>query len=102
MGRKRTSNRPYAVALEYTPPKYAAPRVTAKGNGELAERIIQAARDAGVPIREDRDLIELLLQLDLNESIPLDLYRAVAEILVFLYGFNEQWKAEHGLQRRRN
>lgn len=65
----------------------------------MAEGIIQAARDAGVPIREDHDLIELLLQLDLHEAIPSDLYRAVAEIL---YGFNEQWKAEHGLQRGRD
>jgi flagellar biosynthesis protein len=72
--------------------------VTARGRGELADRIISEARRAGVPIREDRDLVELLSQLDLNECIPPELYQAVAEILVFLYGLNEQWKEDHGLR----
>jgi flagellar biosynthesis protein len=99
MGYKQARRNPYAVALEYTPPDYAAPRVTARGRGELADRIISAARQAGVPIREDRDLVELLLQLDMNECIPPELYRAVAEILVFIYGLNEQWKETHGLTR---
>jgi len=99
MGYKRARRNPYAVALEYAPPDYAAPRVTARGRGELADRIINAARQAGVPIREDRDLVELLLQLDVNECIPPELYRAVAEILVFIYGLNEQWKETHGLAR---
>lgn len=98
MGYKRAGRNPFAVALEYAPPDYAAPRVTAQGRGEMADRIISAAQQAGVPIREDRDLVELLLQLDLNECIPPELYRAVAEILVFIYGLNEQWKEDHGLR----
>lgn len=100
MGYKRIPRQPYAVALEYAPPQYASPRVTARGRGELAERIIREAQKAGVPIEENRDLVELLLQLDLNECIPPDLYQAVAEILVFIYGLNEQWKAERGLRCR--
>lgn len=84
-----------AVALEYAPSARPAPRVTAQGRGELAEQIIREARRAGVPIKEDRDLVELLMQLDLEQCIPPELYQAVAEILFFLYGLNEQWKADH-------
>lgn len=98
MAHKRARRSPFAVALEYAPPEYAAPRVTARGRGEMADRIIGAAQRAGVPIREDRDLVELLLQLDLHECISPELYQAVAEILVFIYGLNEQWKKDHGLR----
>lgn len=89
------SRRKSAVALEYLPSERPSPRVTAQGLGELAEQIIREARRAGVPIKEDRDLVELLMQLDLDQCIPPELYQAVAEILFFLYGLNEQWKADH-------
>lgn len=92
-----THKRESAVALEYTLAKSSVPLVTARGRGELAERIIREAKRAGVPIHEDPDLVELLLQLDLNECIPPALYQAVAEVLCFLYRLNERWKAEHGL-----
>lgn len=91
----RRHQRRSAVALEYAPGVRPAPRVTAQGRGELAECIIREARRAGVPIKEDRDLVALLMQLDLHQCIPPALYQAVAEILFFLYGLNEQWKAEH-------
>lgn len=84
-----------AVALDYVPSEQTSPKVTAQGRGELAEQIIREARRAGVPIKEDRDLVELLMQLDVDQCIPLELYQAVAEILFFLYGMNERWKAEH-------
>lgn len=90
-----SSRRQSAVALEYLPSERPSPRVTAQGRGELAERIIREARRAGVPIKEDRDLVELLMRLDLDQCIPPELYQAVAEILFFLYGLNEQWKADH-------
>ncbi|WP_447972060.1 EscU/YscU/HrcU family type III secretion system export apparatus switch protein [Nitrospira sp. Kam-Ns4a] len=89
---------PSAVALKYSPEADPAPRVTARGRGDLAERIIREARRAGVPIREDPALVELLLRLDLDACIPPELYRAVAEILFFLYRCNEQWKVAHGLR----
>jgi flagellar biosynthesis protein len=94
-----TDRGPSAAALEYRAGEDEAPRVTALGRGATAERIIAAARAAGVPIREDPALVELLLQLDLNERIPPELYRAVAEILAFLYRCNREWKAAHGLGR---
>jgi flagellar biosynthesis protein len=87
-----------AVALEYQPSRETPPCVTAQGRGVLAERIIREARKAGVPVREDRDLVELLMQLDLNDCIPPSLYQAVAEILFFVYRLNEQWKTDHGFR----
>lgn len=89
-----------AVALEYVPSERSSPKVTAQGRGALAEQIIREARRAGVPIKEDRDLVELLMQLDLDRYIPPELYQAVAEIIFFLYGLNEQWKAEHQVRAR--
>jgi flagellar biosynthesis protein len=87
-----------AAALEYSPSKAQSPRVTAQGRGEMAQRIIQEAKRAGVPIREDPTLVDLLLQLDLDQAIPPELYQAVAEILFFIYRLNEQWKREHGIR----
>jgi flagellar biosynthesis protein len=59
-------------------------RVLAKGYGELAEQIIAAARNEGIPIHDAPELVGLLLQVDLDQRIPPELYRVVAEILVWL------------------
>ena len=72
-----------AVALHYS--GKGAPRVTAKGKGELAEQIIAIAREHDVPIQEDEQLVSLLAQIDLGEEIPELLYIAVAEVLAFAY-----------------
>lgn len=77
-----------AVALKYEPGKNNAPRVTAKGKGLLADRIIEIAREQGVPVSEDPDLVGALINLDFNEEIPAELYKAVAEILAFAYRLN--------------
>lgn len=74
-----------AAALAYKPGKDTAPKVTASGRGKVAERIIAAAREAGVPVREDAALAEILSHIDPGEEIPPESYRAVAEILAFLY-----------------
>ena len=65
-----------------------APRLVAKGAGIIAENIIRAAKDAGVPIHEDPDLLALLMTLNIGELIPPELYVAVAEILAFIYRMN--------------
>lgn len=62
-----------------------APRVVAKGEYRLAEEIIARARAAGVPIHESRELVSLLLQVDLDADIPPALYVAVAEVLAWVY-----------------
>ncbi len=74
-----------AVALRYTPGEGQAPRLTAKGRGFAAEKIVELARRHGVPIRQDRNLVQVLSRLDLEQEIPPQVYRAVAEILAFVY-----------------
>lgn len=74
-----------AAAVAFRPEKDSAPRVTATGRGPVAERILEAARAAGVPVREDPALAEILGRLDPGEEIPPETFRAVAEILAFLY-----------------
>jgi flagellar biosynthesis protein len=74
-----------AVALRYTPGEDDAPRVAAKGSGHVAEKILALAREHGVPIRQDRNLVQVLSRLDLEQEIPPSVYRAVAEILAFVY-----------------
>lgn len=81
-----------AVALRYRPHRDPAPRVTAKGSGKVAEKIIQLARDHGIPLREDPALVEILSQLDLHQEIPPTVYVVVAEILAFVYSLNQRWK----------
>lgn len=73
-----------AVALAYQQGG-SAPRVVAKGQGALAERIIDRAREAGVFVHESPELVSLLMQVDLDQHIPPQLYRAVAELLAFIY-----------------
>jgi flagellar biosynthesis protein len=79
-----------AAALKYKPRQDSVPRLVAKGKGWLAERIIQTARENNIPLKEDPHLVEILSTLDLYEEIPPDLYKAVAEILVFLYRINKK------------
>ncbi len=81
-----------AVALRYDEAKEQAPRVVATGAGVVAERIIELARQNGVRIYEDRDLVGLLSKLDLNTEIPEELYRAVAEVLAFVYRLNQRMR----------
>jgi len=74
-----------AVALKYERGKDGAPKVTAKGRGIVAEKIVEIAREAGIPILEDKNLVEFLISLDLGEEIPPELYKVVAEILAYVY-----------------
>ncbi|MGH7926221.1 MAG: EscU/YscU/HrcU family type III secretion system export apparatus switch protein [Candidatus Binatia bacterium] len=74
-----------AVALRYEAKKDRAPKITGKGRGHLAEKILELARQQNIPIREDRNLLQILSRLDLNQDIPAEVYKAVAEILAFIY-----------------
>lgn len=77
-----------AVALKYDKQLNSAPVVKAKGTGEIADKIIKIAKENGIPIKEDTDLADLLMQIDLNEEIPPELYKVVAEIFAFVYRLN--------------
>jgi len=78
-----------AVALAYGSGQ-TAPRVVAKGRGELAERIIDRAKESGVFVHESPELVNLLMQVDLDSNIPPELYQAVAEVLAFVYFLERQ------------
>ena len=93
MSRPKKSEKPAtrreAVALAYRQTD-AAPRVVAKGRGLIAEEIISRAKEHGVYVHESPELLSLLVQVDIDEHIPSQLYLAVAELLAWLY------RIEHG------
>lgn len=78
--------RQVAVALHYD--KTGAPRVTAKGKGAVGERIIEVARAHDIPIEENEVLAGALSNVELGDEIPAELYKAVAEVLVFVLGLS--------------
>lgn len=81
-----------AVALSYNPANPDIPKVIAKGKGKIAENILEQAKIHQIPIQEDPSLVQLLGQLDLNETIPEELYQAVAEVFAFIYRLDQLHK----------
>ena len=78
----------YAVALGYEPNKDKAPKVLAKGQGHIAQKIIQIAIDEGIEIRQDADLLQILKAVDIDSEIPIEAFSAVAEIISYIYQQN--------------
>ena len=76
--------RPSAVALAYAAGD-GAPKVVARGQGLVAGQIIERARAAGVFVHESKELVALLMEVDLDREIPPALYRVIAELLAWLY-----------------
>ncbi len=72
-----------AAAITYKPGE-SAPKISALGKGEIAERIIKTAKEHNVPIQENNELVETLLNFDIGNEIPPELYSVVAEILIFI------------------
>lgn len=83
MKKRRRNEDQSAFALHYD--QEGAPRVTAKGRGDLAEEIIRLAEEHGIPLHQDAELSRLLAQIDLGDEIPRELYIAVAEVLAFAF-----------------
>ena len=83
------------VALSYKQNVENAPTVIAKGKGSIADNLIKKAQEHHIPIQEDPSLVSLLSQLDINESIPEELYQAVAEVFAFIYRVDQS----HGLKK---
>ena len=77
--------RRHAAALHYDADRSGAPQVVAAGSGIVAERIIALAREHGVPIHDDAGLAEALARLQLEAQVPEELWKAVAEALVWAY-----------------
>jgi flagellar biosynthesis protein len=91
MDRKKNGLGPRrAAALRYHPDRDKAPRLTAKGSGAVAEKIIDLARRHGIPVQEDPALMEVLANLDLNQEVPPAVYLVVAEILAFVYALSRR------------
>jgi flagellar biosynthesis protein len=88
-----------AAALRYRPEKDGAPRLTAKGSGAVAEKIIALAREHGISVQEDPALIQILAGLDLNQEIPPSIYLVVAEILAFVYALSRKELTPSGAPR---
>ncbi|VAX20907.1 hypothetical protein MNBD_NITROSPINAE02-1467 [hydrothermal vent metagenome] len=91
MAKEKKKGRKKAVALKYKRLEQAAPSVVAKGGGQVAERIIKIARENGIPIKEDPDLLETLSRLDINQQIPPEQYHIIAEVLAWVYKVNQSY-----------
>ncbi|MER2077035.1 EscU/YscU/HrcU family type III secretion system export apparatus switch protein [Psychrobacillus psychrotolerans] len=79
-----------AVAITYNSDRNDAPKIVAKGKGKIAENILAKAEEFNVPVQEDASLVELLGQLDINQSIPEELYQAVAEVFAYIYKIDKE------------
>ncbi len=74
-----------AVALKYDAQKDQAPRVIAKGKGHTAEHILEAAQKNSVPVYQNKTLVNMLMALDIDREIPPELYKAIAEVMAYVY-----------------
>lgn len=79
-----------AAALSYQHGQDAAPKLSAKGKGVIAEKIIALAQEHHIPLHQDADLVEILDKVELEQEIPLEVYAVVAEIFAYIYKVNQQ------------
>lgn len=82
---EKKHKRKEAVVLSYDQEKDEAPKIVAKGQGIIAENIIEKAKENDIPIQEDPSLMELLTEININQTIPEELFSAVAEVFSFIY-----------------
>ena len=96
-----------AVALKYEAERDLAPKVIAKGRGHVAEHILETAQKNSVPVYQDKTLVNMLMALEIDREIPPELYKAIAEVMAYVYKIDKS----HGqivaakrlaAQRRRN
>ena len=74
-----------AVALKYDMLQDAAPRVIAKGKGHVAEHILATAQKNSIPVYQNKTLVNMLMALEIDREIPPDLYKAIAEVMAYVY-----------------
>ena len=74
-----------AVAVRYAVEKDRAPRVTAKGRSLVADRILAEAKKNGIPVYQNKSLVNMLMALEIDREIPPELYRTIAEVLAHVY-----------------
>ena len=78
-----------AAALKYNQKEDNAPRIVAKGKGDIAEKILKTAEKNDIPIQKDEDIIKVLASMNIGDEIPEKLYRVIAEILAYIYRLDE-------------
>ncbi len=88
---KQNQTKNLAISLKYSGGSNHAPKVTAKGQGWVAEKIIAMAEQQNIPIRKDKDLVALLEKIDVGREIPESLYKLVAELLAWVYQLNNEY-----------
>ena len=74
-----------AVALKYEAERDLAPKVIAKGRGHVAEHILETAQKNSVPVYQDKTLVNMLMALEIDREIPPELYKAIAEVMAYVY-----------------
>ncbi|MFJ7849504.1 EscU/YscU/HrcU family type III secretion system export apparatus switch protein [Peribacillus sp. NPDC097206] len=89
----KQEKRKEAIALKYDAKSSQAPVLLAKGRGKTAENILVKAEELNIPVQKDETLTELLGQLDINQTIPEELYGAVAEVFAFVYKVDRNAKS---------
>ena len=90
-----------AVALRYDLDRDKAPRVVAKGKGHTAEHILEAAQKSSVPVYQNKTLVNMLMALDIDREVPPELYKAIAEVMAYVYKMDKKKGRELEEQRRR-
>ena len=93
-----------AVALKYDMQQDNAPRVIAKGKGHVAEHILATAQKNSIPIYQNKTLVNMLMALEIDREIPPELYKAIAEVMAYVYKMDKdkgRANAEQALQRSR-
>ena len=93
-----------AVALKYEIERDNAPKVIAKGRGHVAEHILETAQKHSVPVYQDKTLVNMLMALEIDREIPPELYKAIAEVMAYVYKMDKahgQADAARRLSRRR-
>ncbi len=90
MAEKQKQGKRSALAVQYEKERDSAPKVVAKGKGAVADKIIELAKENNIPLHEDPDLIEILSKLELGQEIPPEMYKLIAEVLVYVYKANNK------------
>ena len=96
---KQNQTKNLAISLKYSGGSNHAPKVTAKGQGWVAEKIIAMAEQQNIPIRKDKDLVALLEKIDVGREIPESLYKLVAELLAWVYQLNNEYSKDRKTNR---
>ena len=96
---KQNQTKNLAISLKYSWGSNHAPKVTAKGQGWVAEKIIAMAEQQNIPIKKDKDLVALLEKIDVGREIPESLYKLVAELLAWVYQLNNEYSKNRKINR---